>query len=362
MAREFPYLPATVFAPMQGVGAWYSRDIFASYGGIGLMAAPFVRVTDQAPNRAWLEQQLHRSANLPLSSQLLGRNAGRLAETAAILSAAGADVIDFNLGCPSNQVVRKGAGSALLRELAQVRSIVAGLRAAVPGRLSVKIRAGDQTLDSAVETARLLAEEGVDWLTLHPRSRAQGYGGLADWSLVAEVRREVPIAVVGNGDLWYAADALELKRRSGCAAVMLGRPALRNPWIFRQIAELSAGREVYVPTGSDLILHLKSLAERFEVELAKARFGPLGALKEQLCYVLRGLPLELRERLGPAALKATSPDELWAILAPLSDAPTLDLGPSGPLRHEGSPLEAFDVPREALDAPRETVSAGCDYF
>jgi tRNA-dihydrouridine synthase len=273
----------------------------------------------------------------------MGSDPMRMAHAAGVLSAAGADVIDVNLGCPVRQVVRKGAGAALLRDPKKLRELLLRVRDRATGLLSVKLRAGWGTTEGLVEIGRRIEACGVDFVTLHPRARSEMYDGVADWSLVSELAHALRVPVVGNGDCWYAIDALELWRATSCAAVMIGRPALRNPWIFRQLDELCRGRTPYAPSGADVVAHLSEVADRLERTLGRTRRGPLGPLKEHVTWLLRALPNghDPMQR----ALRAPSPVEvLEAVASDLGSLPptALDLDAHGAFRLERTPVPKSD--------------------
>lgn len=332
-----PWLTPTLFAPMHGVGAKVVRDLVSSLGRPGLVCAPFLRITNHPPNIPWLVAQLERSADLPISVQLLGNHAQHLAQAAEALAEAGADVIDLNLGCPSRQVNRKSAGAALLGQLDEISRIVSGMRAACRSYLSVKMRAADESTDTTLEIAQRIEAAGADFLILHARTRAQGYTGVANWRLIRTVKAHLRIPVVGNGDCWYAADACRLLSASGADAVMLGRPALRNPFIFRQVEEILAGRSPYVPKGSDVFAHVVRLAERFAETLRHTRHGPEGALKEQLQSLLRSVPEPLQGQLRQRTLRAVRVADIVEAIRPLNDLGVIDIAADGPLRLEVTP-------------------------
>lgn len=170
----------------------------------------------------------------PLAMQLLGADPDILAEAARRLEAAGADGIDLNMGCPVPKIVAKGQGAALMRDPLAAAVIFRTLRKAVTRRFTIKIRGGwdDRTLN-AVEIARLAESEGVDAITVHPRTRSQQFTGRAPWEVIASVVAAVRLPVVGNGDVGSVADARAMVDTTGCAAVMIGRGALGAPWIFR---------------------------------------------------------------------------------------------------------------------------------
>lgn len=324
----------TLIAPLHGIGAGWVRDLWVSYAAPGVVCAPFLRVTAQSPNLEWFRQQVHRSRDVPLSVQLLGSHPQNLAAVARCLSDTGVDLVDLNLGCPARTVVRRGAGSALLGELDQIQRIVGAMRAACGTRLSVKFRSGDSDSTEVVRIARAIESAGADLLILHPRTRVEGYRGVANWDLVKLVKSHVKVPVVGNGDVWYAADALRLMRSSGADAVMLGRPVLRNPFILRQIDDLRAGRSPYLPTAADVLEHVSRLAEIFRAELKHTRSGPAGSLKEQIQYLLRALPEPTRRPLWRRAAQATDLEAVIEAIRPLLDHSDLDLGADGAQRLE----------------------------
>ncbi len=281
--------------------------------------------------------QLHRTGAIPLSVQLLGRHPQHLALATRVLVDAGVDVVDLNLGCPTRQAVNKGVGAGLLSNLGSISRIVAAMRAACRSRLSVKIRATDSAAGDVVNVARVIQEAGADFLTIHPRTRRQGYQGTADWDVVKRVKMQLDIPTVGNGDLWYATDALRLMRLTGVDAIMIGRPTLRNPFLFRQIEELRAGLPTFIPGGRDVLEHIRRLAELAEVTLKHRPRGPEGALKEQIQFMLRAVPEPMRSSLGQRTLRAVGVREVLGAIEPLGDVELLDLAADGPLRLEASP-------------------------
>jgi tRNA-dihydrouridine synthase B len=271
-----------------------------------------------------------------LSVQLLGTHPDNLAYAAKILSDEGVRFIDLNFGCPSRQVMRKGAGAAMLSRPEVVGDIVARVKNVVPGVVSAKIRGGIEQLDETLGVALAIEAAGADFIVVHPRSSAQGYSGVADWRWVRMVKSELHIPVVGNGDCWYARDVLRMMQWSGCDAVMLGRPALRNPFIFRQVNALHAEQTIRVPTGNDLVRHLHALRDVFERDLNFNEVRVLGVLKEQVKYLLRAIPEPAQSSLSSALLRAQCPKELTEAFAPVSELVGLDIGDDGPRRLESS--------------------------
>ena len=313
---------------MEGVTNAAVREVLASYGPVGLVCTEFVRISGEKISRQYLERQVEKLPSVPLSVQVMGNDPELMAEAGAVVAHAGADVVDLNLGCPTNTAVRKGVGSALLTQPALLKALLTTMRGSVPGRLSAKLRAGFDNTDDALTNARLVEDSGLDFIAIHPRRRVDHYRGSADWRIIERIRRELSIPVVGNGDIWYAQSALRMFEETNCDAVMLGRPALRNPWIFRQISELLAGREPFRPAGIDVAQHLQRLASGLIARWKHANTTPVGPLKEQLNYLFRAVPDDL---LGKRALlqQPTLPLLLEAATEAFERLPAeaLDLGP-----------------------------------
>ena len=174
----------------------------------------------------------------PLGIQLFGDKADDLAEAARMVEGYG-DLLDINMGCPVRKVVGTGAGSALLQDTRKIAGILSAVRRATSLPLTIKIRSGWHTGDTSyLEVGRIAVEEGVDAVTLHPRSRAQMFSGQADWEQIRRLKDAVTIPVLGSGDLFTSADALAMLEQTGCDGAMIARGALGNPWIFRHIRQM----------------------------------------------------------------------------------------------------------------------------
>lgn len=306
--RDIEVRHGLALAPMEGVTDVSFRRLVRAVGGCGLYVTEFIParglVEDHAAVRrlAELDDDEH-----PVSIQVFGRDPELLAEGARVAEALGADLVDLNMGCPSKKVCAHSGGSALMREPALAVEIVRAMRAAVSIPLTVKMRSGWAPGErNAPELAFACQEEGAEAVTVHWRTREDGYGGVRTWDTVAAVKARLSIPVLANGDIVDAATAREALDATGADGLMIGRGAIRNPWVFHEIAHALLGAPAVSPDAATLervlVTYLDEILARFDTER-----GALGRWKGIGKYFVEGLPHG--ERVRQAFLRARTVHE-----------------------------------------------------
>ena len=241
-----------IMAPMAGITNPPFR-LIAKRLGAGLVVTEMVSAVGLSMGHEKTFRYLEGSPEeKPLSVQIFGADPQIMATAAEIAIEKGADLVDINMGCPARKVVKNGAGGVLLRNPAAVRDMVTAVRKVCTVPLTVKIRVGWSPPEANfLEIAGIIEDCGADAVTVHPRFVKQGFSGQADWSIIREVKKKLGIPVIGNGDVFKPELALKMREETGCDGVMIGRGAMGNPWIFRQILDLEQGLEARPPDLSE---------------------------------------------------------------------------------------------------------------
>ena len=276
-----------ILAPMAGITNLPYRRIMKSFGA-GLVFTEMISanglIRDGKKTRLLLDSQ---PDELPLGIQLFGGDPDVLYQAAEMVSDAGA-LLDINMGCPVKKVVRSGAGSALLKDTRQVSRILSAVRKAYHGPLTIKIRSGwEEQAINYLEVGKIAESEGIDAITLHPRTRSQGFSGKAAWAQIARLKESLNIPVFGSGDIFTPRDGIRMLEETGCDAIMIGRGGYGNPWIISQTLDLLQGRSIDHPSQEEIYRTVLN-----HMGLHQEQFGAhktLLEMRKHLCWYARGL-------------------------------------------------------------------------
>lgn len=306
-----------IAAPMAGVTDKAFRTI-AGEAGCGLIYTEMI----SAKGLVYANKRTNTMVDLagekgPTSVQLFGTEPNFMAEGAKILEALGASIIDINMGCPTPKIVKSGEGCALMKNLDLAEEIVGAIVTAVKTPVTVKFRKGwDKHSINAVELAQRVEAAGAAAVAVHGRTREQFYSGVADWSIIRQVKEALKIPVIGNGDIWEPEDAKRMLAETGCDGVMIGRASMGNPFIFkRTIAYLTTGEKLPLPTvgerAKQALQHLAMLVEY------KGEQSGVREMRKHGAWYLKGVPegARLREKIHRAATN----QEMKEVFEPLTE-------------------------------------------
>jgi nifR3 family TIM-barrel protein len=287
--RDIEINPPLVLSPMAGVTDISFRRLLKQRGGIGLTVSEFISVEGLTRNNPKSKRQMRFYENeRPFAVQIFGGQPERMRMAAEMAQEIGADMLDVNCGCPAPKVVKHGGGSGLLKDHPRLETILTEIKKAITIPMTVKIRAGfyDHTIN-AVETAKLAEACGAEHIALHGRTKEQGYRGLANWDLVKQIKETVSVPVSGSGDVTTIQQALDRFRETGCDGVLIGRGAMANPWIFRQIEDTVHGRQPFQPTLEDKRAVLLEYFDMLREDMPQ--IAAIGRMKQLAGQFTRGL-------------------------------------------------------------------------
>jgi tRNA-dihydrouridine synthase B len=279
----------TVLAPLAGITNLPFR-LLAKEAGCALVYSEMVSanglVYKSAKTKSMLDSSLQEK---PLAVQIFGSDPSVMAEAAGIVQSSGADILDINFGCSVKKVLKTGSGSALMKDPDKAEAIIKSVRSSIKIPLTIKIRTGWETSGSqAIKISKIAESCGVDAIAVHPRTTTQGFGGKADWSVIKAVKKAVTIPVIGNGDIAKPEDAVQMKKETNCNAVMIGRAAIGNPWIFSQIISVLNG-DNYVPV--DMIQRFDGMIHYLNSSVAYlGEERACKMMRSRLGWFVKGLP------------------------------------------------------------------------
>lgn len=279
----------TVLAPLAGITNLPMR-LIARNAGCGLVCSEMISSNGLVYRSGKTEKLLESVAEeKPLSVQIFGSDPDIMAAAAKIVELSGADILDINFGCSVKKILKSGSGAALMRQPDLAEAVIRSVRAAIKIPLTIKIRTGWQKNGEDARIIAAIAEkEGVDAIAIHPRLASQGFKGRADWQVISEIKHTVSMPVIGNGDIATARDAIRMVTETGCDAVMVGRAAIGNPWIFGQINALMKGEEF---PETDLPVRFRMMKRYLGASVVY--FGEEHAcymMRSRLAWFVKGLP------------------------------------------------------------------------
>ena len=286
--------PFLILAPMEGVGDECFRKAMATIGGFDEGVRDFLRVPTNAHIKSLASRyQANEISPIPLAAQLMGADPVLMAEMAVEMQERGAHRVDLNCGCPSNTVTGRGAGSSLLKDPNYLYEIARAMVNAVSIPVTAKLRSGFEDISLFKENLLAAQESGVAYLTLHPRTKVDGYGPPARWDLIAEAKSILKIPVVGNGDILNVEDALRMLAQTRCDALMIGRGSVINPFIFQQIKAHFAGKTYKCQWSA-----LQGYLDTYQAEVPKEmpEKNKVSKMKQMMSFLFKGNAFLLEKR------------------------------------------------------------------
>lgn len=306
--------PCTVLSPMAGVTDAPFRRLCRILSGnrIGLLVSEFVSTDGTSPFVLKNRKQLNfYPEERPFGIQIFGRNPDRMAYAAQVLESLKPDYIEINAGCPVPKVAGKGGGAGLLKDLPRLGKIIADVKKSIQLPLTLKCRIGwDEDSVNVMETLKIAEGEGVEMLTVHGRTRVQGYNGFADWNMIGKVASAAKIPVVGNGDVSSVDVALARLSEFAVCGVSIGRGAMHNPWLFGEIADALEGKPARTISTAEACGIFKTYYGLMMEEGTSTPFGALGRLKQLAARLCKGFEPETPE-FRKNVLVSQSPEELF---------------------------------------------------
>ena len=309
-----PYL---LLAPMEGVGDRSFRRALHTIGGFDEAVTEFISIPSNASAPGLIKSYDPNELNpTPLAAQIMGVNGALMAEVAALLEAKGAPRVDINCGCPSNTVTGRGAGSSLLKDPTRLYELVKEVKSSLHIPLTVKMRSGYEDTSLIKENLLAIESAGASFVTLHPRTKIEGYSPPANWDLITLAKETVSIPVIGNGDITSPEKALAMLEKTKCDALMIGRGVIMNPFLFQEIRARFENR----PTLSwdQLHTYLQTFLSSLHSDMPLKR--KTGKLKQILGFILQSNPTLQGHRKEILRLNPETPEILLKEALPLLEA------------------------------------------
>ena len=280
---------STILAPLAGISNLPMR-LLAKAAGCGLVCSEMISahaLVHKSPKTMRLMDSSPQEK--PLSVQIFGSDPRVMAEAAKLVEASGADILDINFGCSVKKIIKTGSGVALMNEPELSEKLLRAVRRSIRIPLTIKIRSGwHESGDQAFVLAEIAETCGVDAIAVHPRTATQGFAGRADWSIIANIKKRVKIPVIGNGDIVTAEDAVNMQSETGCDAIMIGRKAIGNPWIFSQV--LARMRDETV-TSINMAYRFNTMKRYLHSSVEYiGEDNACRMMRSRLCWFVKGLP------------------------------------------------------------------------